>query len=107
MTQAQSGILPEANRHAVFITMTIDNNNDTVRRVSAAIPELTQQVVAMDSTAALASVIAFSSNAWDQLFPAQRPAQLRPFQEFRDIGNDIGRVAPSTQETCRFVSTYS
>jgi putative iron-dependent peroxidase len=96
MTTAQSGVLPEGNSHALFLTLRIDYAaNDAVQRVCeacASLPALTEQLAAQDPAARLSSVAAFGAGAWSVLFPGARPAHLRTFR----VREDGPRKAPST-----------
>ncbi len=96
MPTPQSGVLPEGNAHALFLTLRIDMTaGDTAQRIRAAcasFPELTDDVAALDPAACLSSVVAFGSGAWDLLYPDARPEMLRPFRA-REEG---ARKAPST-----------
>ena len=95
MPAPQSGILPEANSHALFITAVLQDDVDLstkLRQACAKVPELTAQVAAIDPDAALGSVVAIGSNAWDRLFAESRPRQLRPFR----ARSEHGRGAPAT-----------
>jgi putative iron-dependent peroxidase len=96
MATPQSGVLPESNSHALFLTLRIDfAAPDVGQRVCAALtglPALTDQLAAQDPQAKLSSVAAFGAGAWSALFPGARPAQLRSFRA-REEGP---RKAPST-----------
>ena len=95
MGQPQSGILPDGNSHAVFITLALAGGGSaaaTARQVAASLPELTGDVAALDSGAKLTSVIAFGDQAWDRIYPSARPEGLAPFESFADQG----RSAPAT-----------
>jgi putative iron-dependent peroxidase len=95
MGQPQSGILPGSSCHAAFLTFTLCAGNEIterVRQAAARLPEMTADVVALDPSADLVSVIAFGAAVWDDLYPAARPDGLAPFQAFADDG----RSAPAT-----------
>jgi putative iron-dependent peroxidase len=96
MSTPQTGILPAANSHALFLTFRIraqlPDAISRVRRACAAVPELTAEVAALDTEQRLSSVVAVDSGAWDLLFPSRRPTLLRPFRA-REQGL---RRAPST-----------
>lgn len=95
MGRPQSGILPDANTSAHFLTLVVDEPGaaaQTLRAASAAIPGLTEELAAADPGAGLASVVGFATAVWDRLFPEARPAQLRPF---RAVAGEGGR-APAT-----------
>ena len=95
MAEPQAGILPEANRQAVFLTLLVAPGEaaaTTARRVIAGIPVLGDEISTLDPEARLSSVIGIGSAAWDRLFPAARPEGLAPFQPFADAN----RSAPAT-----------
>ncbi len=95
MTVPQSGITPEANSDALFVTLTIKQNVESysaIRQVCANIPELTQALSEQYADARLSSTISIGSDAWNKLYPSKRPAELRPFTEF-EHGD---RKAPAT-----------
>lgn len=93
MSAPQSGILPDGNSHALFVTLDVAANAaSSLRRGVGAIPALTEEIAAAAPEAALRSVLAIGPACWDGLFPDRRPAGLRPFGPFADGG----RVAPST-----------
>lgn len=94
MAQPQSGILPEANQHASFLTFALQSNADPsqVRRAAGGLPGLTEELARLDPGAGLASVISFGDSVWNTLYPKDRPEGLAPFQPF----DGDGRSAPAT-----------
>ena len=95
MPTPQSGITPEANSNALFITLNIHHEVDSynvVRQACANIPALTNTLAQQYPDARLSSTISIGSSAWDKLYPEQKPAELRTFPSFED-GD---RKAPST-----------
>ena len=92
MSQPQSGILPESNQHAIFITLRMTADSSEVIGAIASVPGLTERFAKEHGAANLSSVVGIGSDAWDKLFPAQRPRQLRPFR----ARQDGARSAPST-----------
>ena len=95
MAEPQSGILPDANPHAILLTFMLQPGApaaDSLRRGAAALPGLTDEVAALDKGARLHSTIGFGSDVWDRLFPDARPAGLAPFKALADNG----RAAPAT-----------
>lgn len=94
MTRPQSGVLPDANSAATFITMTLveGGSADAVRRTAAALPAWTRALAAETPEAAVTSALGFGSEAWDRLFGAPRPAQLAPFHAISGPGGE----APAT-----------
>ncbi len=96
MGQPQSGILPDSNCHAAFLTFRCrvgEETTERVRQAAARLPEMTAEVAALGPAANLVSVIAFGAAVWDDLYPAARPDGLAPFQAFADGG----RSAPGTE----------
>lgn len=92
MSLPQSGILPEGNQHALFVTLEIIKHYESLASDLAKIPELTRILAQQHPDTLLTSVVGIGSSAWDRLFPDQKPAHLTPFRA-RTGGS---RVAPST-----------
>jgi putative iron-dependent peroxidase len=95
MSSPQSGILPEANQHALFITLSVAGGSESAQVIKEFCPMfegMTNKVAEMDESARLSSVLAFGADAWGRLFPAAKPSQLQPFQ----ARQDGPRTAPST-----------
>jgi len=82
MTDAQSGILPEANSHALFVGADIERSGAIahIRKVCGQIPRLTAELAATDPAAGLVSVLGIGAGAWEPLMGSARPAGLAPFQ---------------------------
>lgn len=92
MAQPQSGVLPEQKAHALFLTFLVAESEAaamTVRRVAAAIPGLTDDLSRAHPEAGLVSAVGFGAALWDRLFPAARPAQLRPFHALDGKGGEV------------------
>ncbi len=95
MFSPQSGILPEANQHALFITLTAARDSESLQQIKDFCPRfetLTTQIAQIDESARLSSVLGLGAKVWDRLFPTAKPKQLKPFQEQREGS----RMAPST-----------
>ena len=95
MPLPQSGILPEASPHAVFLTADLSRDPDAAGRARAAcalIPTLSDELAATDPAAGLVSVLGVGPGAWAELVGAERPAQL---QTFRARAEGL-RKAPAT-----------
>lgn len=95
MAQPQSGILPDANTDATFITLMMDQREEScaaVRAAIAAVPDLTDSLAAQYPDSALVSVVGVGPEAWDRLYPESRPAALGHFQGL----DGAGGIAPST-----------
>ncbi len=91
MSKPQSGILPEGNQHALFVTLEILGGKKVAAAV-AKVPELTAALSVAHPGANLSSVVGIGYNAWGSLYAQQCPAQLQPFR----ARQDGGRTAPST-----------
>jgi len=95
MGQPQSGILPDSNCQAAFLTFRCRAGaamGERIRQAAAGLAGMTEEVAALDPAANLVSVIAFGTAVWDDLYPAARPDGLAPFQAYADDG----RSAPAT-----------
>lgn len=72
-------------RSAIFMVATLAGGQaaaDTVRAWCGDIAALVRSVGRRSPSGALSCVCGFSSDAWDTLFGAPRPAALHPFREF-------------------------
>ena len=95
MHTSQSGITPEANTDAVFLTLLINRDSSSIERIRqtcANIPELTATLSGHYPDARLSSTVSIGSDVWDLLYPSSRPESLRSFPEIEDEG----RLAPAT-----------
>lgn len=85
MTRFQSGVVAEANTDAQFITLNMVRSADAVmhlREVLAQIPATESQFRQQYPEADFHITVAIGSEYWDQLSPAQRPAELAAFPVF-------------------------
>ncbi|WP_035061626.1 Dyp-type peroxidase [Andreprevotia chitinilytica] len=76
----QSGILPDASTHALFVSLRrrIGRRFDAASR--RALSQLPAKVAAKLANGGVAlGVVAIGPDAWSELFDGNRPAQLRPF----------------------------
>ena len=95
MAQPQSGILPDANTDATFITLMMDQREEScpaVRAAIAAVPDLTEALAEQYPDSGLVSVVGIGPDAWNRLYPDARPAGLGNFQGLEGAGG----MAPST-----------
>jgi porphyrinogen peroxidase len=96
MATPQSGILPDGNSHALFLTLRLElATAAAVRQIRAAcggFPALTETVASIDPASNLVSVLGIGPAAWKQLMPKASPALLRPFR----ARADGPRRAPAT-----------
>src|SRR5580704_12340684 len=73
-------------RAAIFLVVTVNQGADhrtSVRSLCGDLAALVRAVGFRDLDASLSCVMAFGSDAWDQLFGEPRPAELHAFQEIR------------------------
>jgi putative iron-dependent peroxidase len=73
-------------RAAIFLVATLNpgiENRATLRSFCGDLSALLRAVDFRDLEGGLSCVLGFSSDAWDRLFGAPRPAQLHPFREIR------------------------
>jgi putative iron-dependent peroxidase len=83
-------------RAAIFLVVTLNPGPDshtTVRSFCGDLSALLRAVGFRDIEAGLSCVLAFGSEAWDQLFGPPRPAELHPFREIR-AGNRHAVATP-------------
>ena len=95
MLNPQSGILPEANSNAVFVVLTIRNDDQSlsaIRNTCADIPQITRTLSEKYPDASLSSTVSIASSAWDALYPGLRPMGLTDFPAQKE-GH---REAPAT-----------
>ncbi len=91
MAGPQSGVLPDANGFATFITYLVEDAA-AVRAVLRDLPRMTDEIAGRAPEANLTSVAAIGADAWERLFDNGRPAQLRPFKAIEGTGGQ----APAT-----------
>ena len=73
-------------RAAIFLVVTLKSDPDTrtlIRSFCGDLPALLRAVGFRDIEAGLSCVLAFGSDAWNQLFGSPRPADLHSFREIR------------------------
>lgn len=96
MLTVQSGITPEANSDALFLTLIIRDDEehlDQIRQACGDIPDLTRKVSTQYPDARLSSTISIGSAAWDKLYPQRKPKDLTSFPE----QSEGHRKAPATK----------
>ena len=96
MPDPQSGVLPDGNAHATFMTLELKPGAESasiVRRACSRVPILTEEVRGEAEGAEVFSVVAVGAGAWDGVFGGKKPKLLRPFTALEDGP----RKAPSTR----------
>ena len=80
MAREQFGICAEASLHGYYLLFNVlEDKNAHVRQALSRLPALFNKYADRFSEANLAGVIAIGANYWDELYPAARPKQLKPF----------------------------
>jgi len=82
---AQAVVAP-LTRAAIFLVVSLKPGSNTraiIRSFCADLSALFRAVEFRDLEAGLSCIMGIGSEAWDQLFGAPRPAELRPFREIR------------------------
>jgi porphyrinogen peroxidase len=94
-TQANAGDAPSAvpqavdaqlTRAAIFLVVTVNSGSEhcaAVRALCGDLAALVRAVGFRDLEGRLSCIMAFGSDAWDQLFGAPKPKELHPFREIR------------------------
>jgi putative iron-dependent peroxidase len=94
-TPQPQAVFTPVTRSAIFVVATVsegDEQADKVRALCGDLAGLVRSVGKRVPSGDLTCVAGFSSNGWDRLFGAPRPAELHPFREFK--ADD--RHAPAT-----------
>lgn len=90
---AQAGICAEPNLHAYYLMFDIKPDAfGAVRTALAELPALWQSLQQDYPDAAFTGLVAVGNEAWDELYPAARPAGLVPFP----AQQEGQRIAPET-----------
>ncbi|MGB0722079.1 MAG: Dyp-type peroxidase [Gammaproteobacteria bacterium] len=91
----QSGILPEASPHALFLTLDIRPGAESMaaaRALIKSVPTLTRDLAGDNPDGGLVSAVGIGSGAWSTISGREPPRALRDFQS----RNDGLRKAPAT-----------
>lgn len=89
----QAGICAEPNLHAYYLMFDIKPDGfAAVRAALAELPALWLTLQQEYSNAAFSGLVAVGNEAWDELYPAARPAELAPFP----AQQEGQRIAPET-----------
>ncbi|MGL5800255.1 MAG: Dyp-type peroxidase [Plesiomonas sp.] len=94
MTLAQSGVVPEGNRFAMFLVLHVEQGVSRVREIAKQFPAMVDHYAASDTNAALSGTWAFGDALWRTLADDGEAPELKPFVE---LGEDR-HIAPETQE---------
>lgn len=93
MASPQSAITPNSGPFGLFLTFTVAvGGHAAVRRVVAALPDLTEALAARLGEPALVSAAGIGAAAWGKIVGGEVPPGLEPFREL----TDGPRRAPST-----------
>ncbi|GAA3716656.1 Dyp-type peroxidase [Oceanisphaera sediminis] len=90
---AQAGICADPNLHAYYLMFDIKPDAfGATRAALAEVPALWQTLQQEYPDAAFTGLVAVGNEAWDELYPAARPAELAPFP----AQQEGQRIAPET-----------
>lgn len=95
MALYQKGIVAEANRSALFLTLNQTRNEGAKQRVKQVLANVTaieEKYNQLEPEAELCLVAAIGSSYWSQIIDAEAPAELTAFPSFENGEN----VAPNT-----------
>ncbi len=87
MADPQSGVLPAASKHAVFLTLELTRARgagDRVRQVGAKAPPLTRALAQLEPEAGISSVFGLGAAAWQKVLGGDPPDGLQPFPPFEE-----------------------
>lgn len=88
----QQPVVARLTRAAIFLVLTINPGRDSgkaVQSLCADLGGLLRAVGFRDLEGRLSCVMGFGSDAWDRLFPGQRPKDLHPFKEIRGVHHAV------------------
>ncbi|MEL4204376.1 peroxidase [Plesiomonas shigelloides] len=94
MTIAQSGIVPEGSRFAMFLVLHVEQGVSRVRDIAKQFPAMVQQYAESDPQAELSGTWAFGEALWRTLAGDEEAPELKSFVEL----GEAPYLAPSTQE---------
>ncbi|MGL4958560.1 MAG: Dyp-type peroxidase, partial [Plesiomonas sp.] len=94
MTLAQSGVVPEGSRFAMFLVLHVEQGVSRVREIAKQFPAMIDHYAASDADAALSGTWAFGDALWRTLAGDEEAPELKPFVE---LGEER-HIAPETQE---------
>lgn len=97
MNLPQTGILPEASSHAIFLTLRVKPGEQAItdaRSLLAATPHLTGELASSYPDAELVSVVAVGAESWQTLIGTPKPKQLSPLRE-RRFGDRVSASTPA------------
>ncbi|WP_028117257.1 Dyp-type peroxidase [Ferrimonas senticii] len=83
MPREQGGICAEGNLHGLYLMFNAqDGAEEALPSVLAGLAAWLQQQADRNADCAFNGFIAIGANYWDTLYPASRPAELKPFPQF-------------------------
>lgn len=95
MTTPQSGILPESNKHALFLNLRVllpASQGPSIAAILAKVPAQTDEYRSQYPDSDFLTAVSFGADLWDHISPDRRPEGLRKFKPI--INGD--RSAPAT-----------
>jgi putative iron-dependent peroxidase len=93
MAQEQLGICAEANIHGLYLLFNANDGREAfIRGVLSKLPALFDELGERFSEAMLTGMVCIGANYWDELYPNNRPALLKPFPAMSHGGCDMPGV---------------
>jgi putative iron-dependent peroxidase len=93
MAQEQLGICAEANIHGLYLLFNANDGREAfIRGVLSKLPALFDELGERFSEAMLTGMVCIGANYWDELYPNNRPALLKPFPAMNHGGCDMPGV---------------
>ena len=92
MTSESQAVASKLSRAAIFLVATLNEGEDSlsaVRTMSGDLAGFVRAVGFRDLNGELSCIMGFGSDAWDRLFGAPLPKELRPFQEIRGVHHAV------------------
>ncbi|MBT1444323.1 Dyp-type peroxidase [Shewanella sp. JM162201] len=94
MPREQLGVCAEGNLHSIYLMFNANDGVEAPLRSSlASVAEYLYDLTDQYADSAFNGFVAIGANYWDSLFPAERPAHLKPFPAMQE-GN---RSAPAIE----------
>ncbi|NQZ08094.1 MAG: Dyp-type peroxidase [Algicola sp.] len=93
MAQEQLGVCAEANIHGLYLLFNANDGREAfIRGVLSQLPALFDELGERFSEAMLTGMVCIGANYWDELYPDNRPALLKPFPAMSHGGYDMPGV---------------
>lgn len=92
MSTPQSAILPDAEQHALYIVINVDNKTNDIVKQCASLPALINNIKQQHNTDSLFASLAFGADYWNVVYPDSKPQHLKSFYQL----GEGELIAPAT-----------